>query len=249
MQQGDVWLEVRRSTSSWCYKPSGYQSIESVLNRVEIRNRHLTLDNMLVLVSLSCCSCCRSQCVKLIWGSAFCKACQLSVVLLLFRKPKMLPQHLHDITIEHRAVMNAQWRAAIFYFRSHIKKNLILWEGIIFWYYFLCDCCLLILMSLLSLSLTEPGQVVNRTEKNPLPCRWPQHKRRTWWVLKTDWFIRLFLFSELAMIIFSVIAAIGYVLIGNGLYDEAIKHFSLLLQVCLNPFKLPNQHYADLYFL
>lgn len=29
----------------------------------------------------------------------------------------------------------------------------------------------------------------------------------------------------------SVMAAIGYVLIGNGLYDEAIKHFSLLLQV------------------
>lgn len=29
-------------------------------------------------------------------------------------------------------------------------------------------------------------------------------------------------------------AAIGYVLIGNGLYDEAIKHFSLLLQVCYN---------------
>lgn len=33
--------------------------------------------------------------------------------------------------------------------------------------------------------------------------------------------------------LFSVIAAIGYVLIGNGLYDEAIKHFSLLLQVCV----------------
>lgn len=30
---------------------------------------------------------------------------------------------------------------------------------------------------------------------------------------------------------FLFIAAIGYVLIGNGLYDEAIKHFSLLLQV------------------
>lgn len=28
--------------------------------------------------------------------------------------------------------------------------------------------------------------------------------------------------------------AIGYVLIGNGLYDEAIKHFSLLLQVRLS---------------
>uniref|UniRef100_A0A8D3DS23 Tetratricopeptide repeat domain 13 n=1 Tax=Scophthalmus maximus TaxID=52904 RepID=A0A8D3DS23_SCOMX len=28
----------------------------------------------------------------------------------------------------------------------------------------------------------------------------------------------------------SLVAAIGYVLIGNGLYDEAIKHFSLLLQ-------------------
>lgn len=35
------------------------------------------------------------------------------------------------------------------------------------------------------------------------------------------------------IIICSVVAAIGYVLIGNGLYDEAIKHFSLLLQVCL----------------
>lgn len=30
-----------------------------------------------------------------------------------------------------------------------------------------------------------------------------------------------------------VLPAIGYVLIGNGLYDEAIKHFSLILQVCL----------------
>lgn len=33
------------------------------------------------------------------------------------------------------------------------------------------------------------------------------------------------------IILWSVVAAIGYVLIGNGLYDEAIKHFSLLLQV------------------
>lgn len=39
-------------------------------------------------------------------------------------------------------------------------------------------------------------------------------------------------------------AAIGYVLIGNGLFDEAIKHFSLLLQVRIGylshwtPFKL-----------
>lgn len=40
------------------------------------------------------------------------------------------------------------------------------------------------------------------------------------------------MFSRL-LIICSVIAAIGYVLIGNGLYDEAIKHFSLLLQVRL----------------
>lgn len=38
---------------------------------------------------------------------------------------------------------------------------------------------------------------------------------------------------QLFIITFSVIAAIGYVLIGNGLYDEAIKHFSLLLQVCV----------------
>lgn len=39
---------------------------------------------------------------------------------------------------------------------------------------------------------------------------------------------------QLFIITFSVIAAIGYVLIGNGLYDEAIKHFSLLLQVCVS---------------
>lgn len=38
---------------------------------------------------------------------------------------------------------------------------------------------------------------------------------------------------QLFIVTFSVIAAIGYVLIGNGLYDEAIKHFSLLLQVCV----------------
>lgn len=38
------------------------------------------------------------------------------------------------------------------------------------------------------------------------------------------------MFSYVIMIC-SVIAAIGYVLIGNGLYEEAIKHFSLLLQV------------------
>lgn len=44
-------------------------------------------------------------------------------------------------------------------------------------------------------------------------------------------------FTKVLITICSVIAAIGYVLIGNGLYDEAIKHFSLLLQVC---FLLPN---------
>uniref|UniRef100_A0A8D3E9C8 Tetratricopeptide repeat domain 13 n=1 Tax=Scophthalmus maximus TaxID=52904 RepID=A0A8D3E9C8_SCOMX len=35
----------------------------------------------------------------------------------------------------------------------------------------------------------------------------------------------------------SLVAAIGYVLIGNGLYDEAIKHFSLLLQEAIETFK------------
>lgn len=55
--------------------------------------------------------------------------------------------------------------------------------------------------------------------------------------------------SQLIIIICSVIAAIGYVLIGNGLYDEAIKHFSLLLQVCLHPFKLLKQPPADVILL
>lgn len=45
------------------------------------------------------------------------------------------------------------------------------------------------------------------------------------------------IFTKVLMTICSVFAAIGYVLIGNGLYDEAIKHFSLLLQVC---FMWPN---------
>lgn len=35
----------------------------------------------------------------------------------------------------------------------------------------------------------------------------------------------------LSTFFFIALSAIGYVLIGNGLYDEAIKHFSLLLQV------------------
>lgn len=39
-------------------------------------------------------------------------------------------------------------------------------------------------------------------------------------------------FCKLLVMLMSVlISAIGYVLIGNGLYDEAVKHFSLLLQV------------------
>lgn len=38
-------------------------------------------------------------------------------------------------------------------------------------------------------------------------------------------------FFVMLFVIISVVAAIGYVLIGNGLYDESIKHFSLLLQV------------------
>ena len=41
------------------------------------------------------------------------------------------------------------------------------------------------------------------------------------------------IFFVMLFIIISVVAAIGYVLIGNGLYDESIKHFSLLLQVSL----------------
>lgn len=44
----------------------------------------------------------------------------------------------------------------------------------------------------------------------------------------------LMLFSrDLRVILFYffIFSAIGYVLIGNGLYDEAIKHFSVLLQV------------------
>lgn len=43
----------------------------------------------------------------------------------------------------------------------------------------------------------------------------------------------LHVFDASSIITPSVSAAIGYVLIGNGLYDEAIKHFSLLLQVCV----------------
>lgn len=67
-------------------------------------------------------------------------------------------------------------------------------------------------------------------------------------VLNTD--LGLFCpFPPLIVVICTVIAAIGYVLIGNGLYDEAIKHFSLLLQVCLHSFKLLNQLFCRcLYF-
>ena len=49
-------------------------------------------------------------------------------------------------------------------------------------------------------------------------------------------FTDVFWFFCWVMLCVLVVAAIGYVLIGNGLYDEAIKHFSLLLQVCLHPF-------------
>lgn len=34
----------------------------------------------------------------------------------------------------------------------------------------------------------------------------------------------------------AVFSAIGYVLVGNSLFDEAIKHFSLLLQVTYDVF-------------
>uniref|UniRef100_A0A8D2ZRI8 Tetratricopeptide repeat domain 13 n=1 Tax=Scophthalmus maximus TaxID=52904 RepID=A0A8D2ZRI8_SCOMX len=43
----------------------------------------------------------------------------------------------------------------------------------------------------------------------------------------------------------SLVAAIGYVLIGNGLYDEAIKHFSLLLQI-LSPLGRISEALGDL---
>lgn len=42
-------------------------------------------------------------------------------------------------------------------------------------------------------------------------------------------------------------AAIGYVLIGNGLYDEAIKHFSLLLQVWVDLKYHQSKQYGGLF--